>query len=98
MKERYEEVNIIGIKSKSNDRVNITFSGLGIRKFRPVYYELRHLGDYRRFTVKCIIDRTVTKQFFAGYAIMQLPGGWLADRFGAKVLIASVVLWSILLD
>lgn len=26
---------------------------------------------------------------------MQLPGGWLADRFGAKVLIASVVLWSI---
>lgn len=34
--------------------------------------------------------------FFAGYAIMQLPGGWLADRFGArKVLIASVILWSI---
>ncbi|OCA82230.1 MFS transporter [Bacillus sp. FJAT-27225] len=34
--------------------------------------------------------------FFAGYALMQLPGGWLADRFGArKVLIASVVLWSI---
>jgi MFS transporter, ACS family, glucarate transporter len=34
--------------------------------------------------------------FFAGYAIMQMPGGWLADRFGArKVLIASVVLWSI---
>ena len=26
--------------------------------------------------------------FFAGYALMQLPGGWLADRFGArKVLI-----------
>ncbi|WP_394234808.1 MFS transporter [Niallia oryzisoli] len=34
--------------------------------------------------------------FFAGYAIMQLPGGWLADRFGArKVLITSVVMWSI---
>lgn len=34
--------------------------------------------------------------FFAGYALMQLPGGWLADRFGAKrVLIASVILWSI---
>ncbi|WP_053598034.1 MFS transporter [Bacillus sp. FJAT-18017] len=34
--------------------------------------------------------------FFAGYAIMQLPGGWLADRFGArKVLIASVIVWSI---
>lgn len=34
--------------------------------------------------------------FFAGYALMQLPGGWLTDRFGAKrVLIASVILWSI---
>ena len=34
--------------------------------------------------------------FFAGYAIMQLPGGWLADRFGArKVLITSVIMWSI---
>ena len=34
--------------------------------------------------------------FFAGYAIMQLPGGWLSDRFGArKVLIMSVIMWSI---
>ena len=34
--------------------------------------------------------------FFAGYAIMQLPGGWLADRFGArKVLMTAVIIWSI---
>ncbi|CAI8941841.1 Sugar phosphate permease [Brevibacillus sp. IT-7CA2] len=34
--------------------------------------------------------------FFAGYALMQMPGGWLADRFGSrKVLIVSVVMWSI---
>ncbi|MGG4447462.1 MFS transporter [Brevibacillus porteri] len=34
--------------------------------------------------------------FFAGYALMQMPGGWLADRFGSrKVLIASVIMWSI---
>lgn len=34
--------------------------------------------------------------FFLGYALMQLPGGWLADRFGARrVLIAAVILWSI---
>lgn len=34
--------------------------------------------------------------FFAGYALMQLPGGWLADRFGArKVLIFAVIMWSI---
>ncbi|MCR8844318.1 MFS transporter [Paenibacillus sp. SC116] len=34
--------------------------------------------------------------FFAGYALMQMPGGWLADRFGPrKVLLSAVVIWSI---
>ncbi|WP_423798121.1 MFS transporter [Neobacillus sp. SAB-20_R2A] len=34
--------------------------------------------------------------FFAGYAIMQMPGGWLADRFGPrKVLLVAVIMWSI---
>lgn len=38
----------------------------------------------------------ILSSFFLGYAIMQMPGGWLADRFGArKVLLASVILWSI---
>ncbi|MCY8938667.1 MFS transporter [Peribacillus frigoritolerans] len=39
---------------------------------------------------------TVLSIFFAGYALMQIPGGWLADKFGSrKVLIWSVVLWSL---
>lgn len=34
--------------------------------------------------------------FFLGYAIMQIPGGWLADRFGAKlVLFISIIGFSI---
>nr|WP_066297298.1 MFS transporter [Bacillus sp. FJAT-29937] len=34
--------------------------------------------------------------FFAGYALMQIPGGWLADRFGSrKVLITAIIMWSI---
>lgn len=34
--------------------------------------------------------------FFAGYAIMQMPGGWLADRLGPrKVLLTAVIMWSI---
>src|SRR4249920_337217 len=38
----------------------------------------------------------ILSSFFAGYAIMQLPGGWLADRFGARrVLITAVIMWSI---
>ena len=35
--------------------------------------------------------------FFAGYALMQIPGGLLADRFGPRaVLTASIGWWSVL--
>jgi MFS transporter, ACS family, D-galactonate transporter len=38
----------------------------------------------------------VLSAFTVGYAIMQMPGGLLADRFGAKVmLVAAPILWSI---
>lgn len=34
--------------------------------------------------------------FFAGYALMQIPGGWLADRYGSRrVLITAIIMWSI---
>lgn len=38
----------------------------------------------------------VLSSFFAGYALMQMPGGWLADKFGSKpVMVCSIILWSI---
>lgn len=38
----------------------------------------------------------VLSSFFLGYAIMQIPGGLLADKFGAKkVLLGAVIFWSI---
>ncbi len=38
----------------------------------------------------------VLSSFFAGYALMQLPGGWLADKFGSRKVIAIAMLfWSI---
>ncbi len=34
--------------------------------------------------------------FLLGYALLQIPGGWLADRFGARdVLLAAVLWWSL---
>ncbi|SHF28403.1 Predicted arabinose efflux permease, MFS family [Seinonella peptonophila] len=34
--------------------------------------------------------------FFVGYALMSVPGGWLADKFGSKVvIISSITIWSV---
>jgi MFS family permease len=38
----------------------------------------------------------VLSAFFVGYALMQLPGGMLADKFGPRrVMTASIVSWSL---
>lgn len=38
----------------------------------------------------------VISVFFLGYSLMQIPGGWLADRFGSKyVIVTSIALWSV---
>ncbi len=39
---------------------------------------------------------TVLSSFFVGYLLTQIAGGWLADRFGGKVVLAGgVLLWSL---
>lgn len=38
----------------------------------------------------------VISVFFFGYAMMQVPGGWLADRYGSKwIVISTIVMWSV---
>ncbi|WP_417038412.1 MFS transporter, partial [Desulfovibrio legallii] len=38
----------------------------------------------------------VMSAFFAGYALFQIPGGVLSDRFGArKVLVFAIAWWSL---
>ncbi|WP_458354353.1 MFS transporter [Peribacillus frigoritolerans] len=38
----------------------------------------------------------VLSAFFMGYALMQIPGGWLSDRFGSrKVIVIAVLFWSV---
>jgi D-galactonate transporter len=35
----------------------------------------------------------VMSAFFWSYALLQLPAGWLADRFGQKITLGGAVLW-----
>lgn len=36
---------------------------------------------------------TVLSAFFVGYLFTQLPGGWIADRFGGKGILGFAVIW-----
>lgn len=39
---------------------------------------------------------TIFSAFVLGYALFQIPGGWLGDRFGyKKVLVSALLLWSL---
>jgi MFS family permease len=35
----------------------------------------------------------VFSAFILGYVLFEIPGGWLADRFGARALLTRIVLW-----
>lgn len=48
------------------------------------------------FNLSPSVMGVVLSSFFAGYALMQLPGGWLADKFGSrKVIVIAILFWSI---
>jgi MFS family permease len=48
------------------------------------------------FTLQAADLGIVISAFFLGYAAMQVPGGWLADRFGSKfVVIVTIAMWSL---
>lgn len=55
---------------------------------------LAHIG--KDFNVGPAELGIVLSAFYLGYAAMQIPGGWLADRYGSKVVIVvSIGLWSL---
>ncbi|MEL7569488.1 MAG: MFS transporter [Eubacteriaceae bacterium] len=53
------------------------------------------LNIAKDFNINASMNGIVISSFFIGYALMQIPGGLLADKFGAKkVLLASAIIWS----
>ena len=42
------------------------------------------------------IQGILLSAFYVGYMISQIPGGWLASKYGAKIVLSSaVLLWSL---
>lgn len=56
---------------------------------------LAYIG--RDFHVGAAALGTTASAFFLGYTLMQIPGGYLTDRFGSKrLIIVSLLTWSVL--
>jgi sugar phosphate permease len=50
----------------------------------------------REFHVGSAALGVVMSTFYISYAAMQIPGGWIADRWGSKrVIVASIAFWSL---
>ena len=60
------------------DRVNISVTA---RQMMPAY----GLTDQEM--------GVIFSSFVIGYAVFQIPGGWLADRWGARVVLTLALLW-----
>lgn len=43
--------------------------------------------------ISLVMMGNITFAFRLGYALFQIPGGWLGDRFGARRALAAVVTW-----
>ena|SRR5437773_656441 len=61
---------------------------------RPRLLVGRHVGDQQRVRDRRGGARRLLSSFFWTYAFMQIPGGWLADRYRPRLIIATAtILW-----
>ncbi|WNS75464.1 MFS transporter [Bacillus sp. DTU_2020_1000418_1_SI_GHA_SEK_038] len=87
--------NILGKKTRKT-LVVLLFLGwmLGNLDRYLMNYAVVHIG--KDLALTATETGLILSSFFLGYALMQLPGGILADKFGAKrVLLAAIIVWSI---
>jgi len=64
------------------DRLNLGIAG-------------KHIQDEFAFSTETM--GWILSSFVLGYALFQVPGGWLGDRFGARgVLTAAILFWSVM--
>lgn len=76
--------------------ITMLFLGWSLGNFDRFIMNYAILGISKDLHFSASETGIVLSSFFAGYAIMQIPGGWLADRFGfRKIIITALLAWSI---
>jgi ACS family glucarate transporter-like MFS transporter len=77
---RWHIVGLLGIVSALTylDRLNLSIAG-------------KHIQDEFAFSNQTM--GWILSAFVLGYALFQLPGGWIGDRYGPRGVLTAAVLW-----
>lgn len=88
--------NYINGKGKKVLFVGLLFLGWFIGNIDRLSMNYAIISITKDFSLSPSESGLVLSAFFAGYALMQIPGGFLADKFGSKkVLLTILAIWSI---
>src|SRR5712692_1073216 len=72
--------------------------GLTVAAYMITYMDRQILAVARPVIMKelgisLVMMGLITSSFRLAYALFQIPGGWLGDRFGARKVLTLVVTW-----
>ncbi|MEZ0117745.1 UNVERIFIED_ORG: ACS family glucarate transporter-like MFS transporter [Heyndrickxia coagulans] len=76
--------------------IAMLFLGWSLGNFDRFIMNFTVLDISKELHLTASLTGIVLSSFFAGYTLMQIPGGWLVDRFGyRKVIITALLMWSL---
>jgi len=88
----------VGLKTSRPTHVRHVVLGLTVAAYMITYMDRQILAVSRpvisrELGISLVMMGNITFAFRLAYALFQIPGGWLGDRFGARRALAAVVTW-----
>jgi MFS transporter, ACS family, glucarate transporter len=82
--------------ASKNSILGLLFLGWALGNLDRLTINYAVLGISKDLQLTASTTGIILSAFFIGYVIMQIPGGFLADRFGSrKVLVVIISIWSL---
>lgn len=83
-------------KNRSNLILGVLFFGWMVSYIDRTAISLALISIGKDLSLSATELGFVLSAFFFGYAAMQIPGGWLTDKYGTiKLLVGAVIFWSV---
>src|SRR5665213_2856976 len=86
------------LPSQRPTRVRYAVLGLTVAAYMITYMDRQILAVARpvirdELHISLVMMGWITFGFRLSYALFQIPGGWLGDRFGARKALSAIVIW-----